>query len=127
MTYDRFRTKLLKNINQTITNTTTILEVIGSGVIAEAEFLSSDSLAANAVYGVRIKADKKVIYNDTYAVFATRSNYEADMSAYQDAANNLYISLFRNIGYDKSFKIEVYKSTATFSSIQIKYHERVEK
>jgi len=123
---DRYQTKMLHDVNTSITDKQTILEVNGSGVMPQALFLSSDSVAANAVYGVRIKAANKIIYQDTYAVLANRSNYEADMSAYQDAANNLYISMFKNVSFDKKLIVEVYGSTATFSDIVVKYHMRVD-
>ncbi len=122
---ERYRSKVKNFVNQIITGTKVILEMEGSGAISEMLFLSSDALAANAVYGVRIISDGIIIYQDTYTGFTSRSNYETDMTAFNDAGNSNYVLTFQSIAYDNSFKIEVYDSTATFTDIYIKYHEKI--
>jgi len=96
----------------------------GSGVVAECFFLSTVAGgAANAVYSVEIVADGKIIYTGSYADYAIISTYAADVTAFSDATN--YFTGLNTIYYNKSIKIRVFGSTATFTKIYCKRIQKV--
>lgn len=120
---EKYETYVKVITEQTITGNGQILSDQFEGMIAEVYFISDDTVAANGVYGVRILADDKPIYQDMYTELATRSNYESDMSAYDDAT--YFVTSFQDIAFMRKILIEVYASTATFTRIFVKYHKRI--
>ncbi len=120
---DNYKT-MVKNITSTITGSENVFGIKGTGILAEVKFQSSNANVNNKAYSVRILSDKDIIYNGTWSNFESRSYYEADMTAYEDAINGYYILSFKKVAYLKNLKIEVYESSATFTNIYIKYHER---
>lgn len=98
----------------------------GSGVVAENFYLSTVAGgAANGIYSVEIVADGKVIYSGTYAEYAVISSYAADVTAFTDAT--YYFTSLNTIYYNKSVKIRVFGSTATFTKIYCKRIQKVKK
>jgi len=112
--------------NQIIVGELEIYNEKHSGGIQEIIFLSDSTVAANGVYSVQIMADGKRIYEDSYADFTVKSNYETDMTAFEDVLNNRYVLTFQNVFFNESCYVRVYNSTATFIYIILKIAKRLE-
>jgi len=101
-----------------------IFEKIGiSGIIKQIKLLSDVSDSDNSSYGIRIMSDDDVLLEATYSELATYSNYESDITVYNDSS--YYIMIIEEISFTNSIRIEVYNSDATFDLVEIKYHQRV--
>lgn len=122
---DNYTSKVEYLSNKIIVGSKKIFDKKMSGVLVECKFHSSNLLPANKVYNVRILADGGVVYDDSYANFEARNNYESDMTCYEDSNNNFYVLIFQNIVFTNSLVIEVYGSTTTFTEIYLKYHKKV--
>ena len=122
-----YTTDILELKNQNITGDKIIFSYEFGGGISEIILLSDDALAANAVYKVRLIADGKPIWNDTYANLALFSDYHTDMSAEGTlSAGDYYAMKLRNIFFNESINFTIYESTATFTKIYVKTIKRLE-
>lgn len=122
----RYTSFMFEYPNQVIVGELDIYNEKHGGGIQEIIFLSDSALAANAVYSVQIMADDKRIYNDSYSNFAIKSDYETDMTAFEDLVNSRYVLTFQNVFFNESCYIRVYNSTATFIYIILKIAKRLE-
>lgn len=122
----KYTTDILELKNQRIIGDKIIFSFEFGGAISEIIFLSSDSSAINKVYKVRVIADGKTIWNDTYNNFEVGSDYYTDMTAYDDEDGGFYVLSFNNIFFNNTVNLTIYNSTATFTKIYIKTIRRLE-
>ncbi|KKN07382.1 hypothetical protein LCGC14_1067760 [marine sediment metagenome] len=124
----RYRTRVIRvdNVKFSVLNRQErIFTIKEAGVISEIELISANTDSDNKNYKVRLVADDNIIYNDSWDDFESRTNHEADMTAFDDTNNNKYVLLFQDIVFDESCYLEVYESYATFDYINVKYHEKI--
>lgn len=119
----RYVTEIHNLKTQIISGNQTILNEKFAGILAEIYLLSDAGISANSEYSIKIVADGVPLYNDSYANFATISDYETDIDIGSDAS--YYYAIFRNIAFVKSIYIEIYNSSATFDIIKLKIHREV--
>jgi len=124
----RYRSRVLRvdNVKFSIVNRDEmIFKLEGGGIISEIELISSNLTVNNKNYKARVVADDNVIYNDSWDNYNSRTNHEADMTAYNNTIDNKYVLLFQDICYDEYCTLEVYESYAEFDYINVKYHEKI--
>lgn len=117
------RTTLIKSIPNFSGDNKTIFEFSDSGYIIEIMLKSSTLTIDNKDYSIRVSADSKIIYQDSFANFESRNYFETDMTCYEDEDEGYYYLQFKNIEYKNSFLLEIYSSEAKFEQIYLKYFE----
>lgn len=125
---NRYRTRVIRVDNvkfSTLNRSERIFTIKEAGMISEIELVSSNSTSDNKNYKVRVVADDNPIYNNSWDDFNSRSNHEADMTAFENTNDSKYVLLFQDIIFDESCYLEVYESYATFDYINVKYHEKI--
>ena len=124
----RYSTRVIRvdNVKFSVLNRQEIIFTLkDAGIISEIELISSNSDVDNKNYKIRLVADDEPIYHDSWDNFNSRTNHEADMTAFDDTNNNKYVLLFQDIIFEESCYLEVYESYATFDYINVKYHKKI--
>lgn len=111
--------------NQPIIGSSTVMTDTGAGNIAEAMFLTPYVADGddNQIFTVRIVSDGNPIYNNSFLNYLVSSNFEVDMTAFDNGEYNCIT--FQNIAFNESIHVEVNSSKATFTRIYVKLHKKI--
>lgn len=122
---DDYRTLNPISSNIKIDGSKEIFSVEGSGVIDVIKIISSTSSVSNKDYSIRIRCDTTILYANTWTELETRTPNERGMVCFEDEDSSEYVLIFKTIAYSEGFMIEIYDSSATLNTVQVKYHEKV--
>lgn len=120
---NRYKTTAKTQYNIAINPELTLYEENHGGALQELVLLASDGAAANAIFKLQILADGEKVYDDSYTNLASLSDYESDMTAFDDGT--YYVVAINTVFFEESIKIWVYESTATFDYIYMKIVKRL--
>ena len=124
----RYRTRVIRvdNIKSSVLKRQErIFTLKEAGVISEINIISANTDSDNKNYKVRVVADDRDVYNDSWDNFESRNMHDADMTAFDNTNENKYVLIFQDIVFDESCYLEIYESYATFDYIKVKYHEKI--
>jgi len=114
-----------QTLNKILSGKDANISVKGTGIIDTIKLVSNTTTTDNKDYSVEIVCDDNILYKDTWDNLETRTATERGMVCYEDDIKGQYLLIFRTILYTESFEIKVFASKATFSLVQVKYHQKV--
>ncbi len=114
-----------QTLNKILSGKDANISVEGSGIIDTIKLVSNTTTTDNKDYSVEIVCDDNILYKDSWDNLEARTATERGMVCYEDDIKGQYLLIFRTILYTERFSVKVFSSKATFSLVQVKYHQKV--